>query len=49
MLISKPAKVIGILEGRIEKISNLDRWVKFTGKEPVREDGMAWSELKQVS
>ncbi len=27
----------------------LNRWAEFTGKEPIREDGMAWSELKQVS
>jgi hypothetical protein len=24
----------------------LDRWAKFTGKDPVREDGIAWSEIK---
>lgn len=24
----------------------LDRWAKFTGKDPVREDGKAWSEIK---
>lgn len=25
----------------------LDRWAKFTGKDPVREDGIRWSELKK--
>lgn len=24
----------------------LDRWAKYTGKDPVREDGTAWSKLK---
>lgn len=24
----------------------LDRWAKFTGKDPVREDGVKWSEIK---
>jgi len=27
----------------------LNRWVALTGGDPIREDGMAWSELKQVS
>ena len=27
----------------------LNRWAEFTGKDPIREDGMTWSELKQVS
>lgn len=26
----------------------LDRWVKFTGKDPVREDGTKWSELSKA-
>lgn len=26
----------------------LDRWAKFTGKDPVREDGVKWSEICQV-
>lgn len=24
----------------------LSRWAKFTGKDPVREDGVKWSELQ---
>lgn len=24
----------------------LDRWAKFTGKDPIREDGVAWSKIK---
>ena len=27
----------------------LDRWAKFTGKDPVREDGVKWSELRQAA
>lgn len=26
----------------------LDRWAKFTGKDPVREDGVKWSEIKNL-
>lgn len=36
-------------EARHNPSSNLilDRWAKFTGKDPVREDGVKWSELRQ--